>query len=74
MKKKKIVKVRQELDWQVIYFFLYPLSDMGIFNNDQEFQKLYTTLFDYVKNKMALPYTGDIRDMYVIVEQECEED
>ena len=70
MSKKKIVKTRQSLAWTIIDMFLSEFNDMGMFQKDEEFKRLFQTLTDYVTSKLALPYYGDITREYVVVEQE----
>ncbi|MDE6189803.1 MAG: hypothetical protein K2G37_05920 [Clostridia bacterium] len=40
---------------------------------DENFMKIYRTLYDYVSSKAPLPNRGDILDWYVVVEQEATE-
>ena len=39
--------------------------------SDKEFNKKFTYILEYASNKISLPFEGNIKQMYVVVEQEA---
>ncbi|MDE7216145.1 MAG: hypothetical protein K2O08_04995 [Clostridia bacterium] len=42
--------------------------------SDKEFNKKFTDILDYVSNKITMPLEGNIKQMYIVVEQEATND
>ena len=67
---KKIVKTRQSLDWNLVFYYLQLLSSLSIVMIDEDFHKMYDDMCNYVSERITPPYDADVKDTYVIVEQE----
>ena len=69
-KQSKIIKTKQSLDWNLVFYYLQLLSNLSIVMIDEDFHKMYDKMCNYVSNKIKPTYDADITDMYVVVEQE----
>ncbi|MDE5549093.1 MAG: hypothetical protein K2J13_02450, partial [Clostridia bacterium] len=58
------------LYWNFAFDYLQTLREFPELIDDKGFFELYDKLMDYVDDKIALPNDGNIKDIYVIVEQE----
>ena len=68
-KQSKIIKTKQSLDWNLVFYYLQLLSNLSIVMIDEDFHKMYDEMCNYVSNKIKPTYDADITDMYVVIEQ-----
>lgn len=68
--KYKIIQTKQSLDWNLVFYFLILLSNLSIVMIDEDFHKMYDEMCNYVSERITPPYDADIKDMYVVIEQE----
>ena len=68
-KQSKIIKTKQSLDWNLVFYYLQLLSNLSIVMIDEEFHKMYDGMCNYVSDKIKPTYDADITDMYVVIEQ-----
>ncbi|MDE5548769.1 MAG: hypothetical protein K2J13_00800 [Clostridia bacterium] len=69
---KRIIKIKQSIDWNLTFYLLQQFYFLPEIINDTGFREKFDILFNYVTDKITTPYDGDIKDIYVIVEQEME--
>ena len=68
---KKIVKTKQSLDWNLVFYYLLLLSNLSIVMIDEDFHKMYDEMCNYVSERITPPHDADITNMYVVIEQEA---
>ena len=73
-KDKKIIKTKQDLDWNLVFYLLQMFYDFTAIMQDKEFREQFDKIFNYVADKINTQYDGNIKDFYVIVEQEATND
>ena len=67
MENEKIA-TKVDITWYMLSLYLEDLQNSAmLFTQDQELNRRYTALRDYVDEKLALP-KYDIEDTYVVVE------
>ena len=67
---KKIIKTKQDFDWNLIFNLLQSFYNYTAIMKDQEFREQFDKIFNYVADKIDTPYEGNIKNYYVRVEQE----
>lgn len=70
-RRSKVVKVKQSFEWYVVFDYLQLLTGCLEAMSDKEFNKKFTDILEYASNKISLPFEGNIKQMYVVVEQEA---
>ena len=64
---KNIIKVKQEIDWYVVFEYLESVKTFRPLFRDEKFVKMFEEMYKYVEEKIDVPY--NIVDTYVVVEQ-----
>ncbi|MDE6758929.1 MAG: hypothetical protein K2J89_06630 [Clostridia bacterium] len=67
---KKLVKTKQSLSWNLVFYYLQMIYGFSEVRRDETYCKKYDDLYDYVTQKIAPPYESDIKEVYVVLEQE----
>ncbi len=70
-RRSKVVKVNQSFERYVVFDYLQLLTGCLEAMSDKEFNKKFTDILEYASNKISLPFEGNIKQMYVVVEQEA---
>ncbi len=60
---------KQKLEWHFVSIYLDFLKTMASIKTDEEYQKRYLNLKEYVDKKISLESKTDVVDTYVVVEQ-----
>lgn len=66
---QKVVYTKLDFSWYLARTYLDIMRGIGVFSRDEEFNRLFTELRDYVNKKLSLPCAGDINDIFVVTEQ-----
>lgn len=69
-KKTKIMKTKQSIAWNLTFYLLQLFYSLPEIMSDKKFRIKFDELINYTCDKIITPYDGDIKDFYVIVEQE----
>ena len=72
--KKKTIKVKQSLGWNLAFYLLQMINNLPEVMSDEHFYKKFNELAQYTSDKITSPHKGDITDLYVIAEQEIDQD
>ncbi|MBD5087108.1 MAG: hypothetical protein HDT32_07160 [Clostridiales bacterium] len=67
---KKIIITKQKLDWNLVSYFMRMFYGFPAVMKDKGFREIFDQLNKYVSSKINPPYSGDILEEYVLVEQE----
>lgn len=67
----KVIKVKQSFEWNVVFDYLQMFNMCLEAMRDEEFNKKFTDILDYVSSKISMPFEGNIKQIYVVVEQEA---
>ena len=70
MTRKRTIKIRHELKWYIVSYFLQMLDSMTALRYEKEYQTRLQALVKYVNEKIEPLDHNDILDVYVIMEQE----
>ncbi|MDE6757658.1 MAG: hypothetical protein K2J89_00100 [Clostridia bacterium] len=68
--KTKTIKTKQPLNWNLAYYLFQMVEFPETVKSDVIFREKYDALFEYLESKVITPYDGDIKDIYVVIEQE----
>ncbi|MDE6758112.1 MAG: hypothetical protein K2J89_02390 [Clostridia bacterium] len=71
---KILIRTKQSWHWNYVYEHLNMLFRCHPVMDDEEFHKRFDSLYELVAEKISTPYEGDIKNIYVIVEQEAIDD
>lgn len=66
---KKIVYSKLDYCWFLAGTYLDIMHGIGYIFSDDEFNRLFGELRDYVDKKLTMPCVGDINDYFVVAEQ-----
>ena len=67
--KYKIKKTKLNLGWQHAIMYLEDMRGIAVLFNDEEFSNTFDALYNIVERHLKTPYSGEIVDYYVMVEQ-----
>ena len=71
---KIMIRTKQLWHWNYVYEHLNMLFRCRSIMDDEEFRKRFDSLYEFVSEKVNTPYAGDIKSIYIIVEQEAIKD
>ena len=71
--KNKIIKIKQSIEWNFVFYLLQTLYGFPEIMNDKYFFNKFEELFNYTSNKIAPLCDGEVKDIYAVVEQEINE-
>ncbi|MDE5600924.1 MAG: hypothetical protein K2J16_00310 [Clostridia bacterium] len=67
--KYKIKKTKLNLGWHHAIMYLEDMRGIAVLFKDEEFSNTFDALYNIVERHLKIPYSGEIIDYYVMVEQ-----
>ena len=74
LEQTKIIRTKLLWQWSYVYDQLQMINNFILVMNDKGFYDRFKSLLNYVAEKINLPYEGNIKSVYIVVEQEAVND